>query len=91
VASFHDFINARIAALGLTRTELLDRLDRQGAGVHPNTVYQWTHGVAVPSRHHLTVLLDVLLVTEREERAEACLLALTTPAAVAAPAVDDAA
>jgi hypothetical protein len=67
-----------MAELNFTRARLIEELTAHGAGVHPNMLQRWLSGEAIPRRHRLVTLLDVLGIVEREERAEAALLAMSS-------------
>ena len=60
--TFGDIVQARMSALGLSRTEVLERMDELGCGVTAQALSMWLRGLRSPRAYRLVALLDVLQV-----------------------------
>ena len=57
------FLSARLAAVGIDRTELRLRLERDGLPVSRQRLHRWLNGEAVPDPSALPALCEALSLT----------------------------
>ncbi len=60
--TFGDIVQARMDALHLSRTDVLERLQELHCGVTPQALSLWIRGERSPRAYRLVALLDVLQV-----------------------------
>ena len=80
--TFGVMLQARIDAMGISRSDLSKALTKQGVAATRQTLWNWVHDECRPSHGALQALLDVLMVWGDERLAfhAACAVAVPSPA-----------